>query len=194
MLTTFAHKCPTICYILVSFEENSITKLERIGVFMQLSESFKRSSQTFTATVFFKWRNGHNISLVGESGKSAQTKTISQPRKFVFLSSHSYFPNQRILNMIPFNLQYTVKLLVPFVLRHSKGGFLSCNCNKYSTGAPRIWCKPDNIIVMAKEESLGVFLGVVNDTNSCHKVYNILRACIEKVISALVSAIAIDPF
>lgn len=117
----------------------------------------------------------------------------TQKIRFAFLAFH-IFPNQRILNMIAFNIQYTVKLLVLFVLRQSKAGFLSCNCNKYTKGVPRIWYKPDNIIVVAKEKSLGVFLGVVNDTNSCHKVHYFLRACIVKVISALVSAIAIDPF
>ena len=198
MLTTSVHKCPTIWYILVSFGENSITKLERIGVFVQLSDNFKRSSQTFNSQPrsFSKKRNDHNISL-GESGKSACTShnnITTQKIRFPFLAFHIFPIKEYIIWFRSIYNNYTVKLLVPFVLRHSKGGFLSWSCNKYITGAPRIWYKPDNIIVVAKEESLGVFLGVVNDTNSRHKVYNILRACIEKVISALVSTIAIDPF
>lgn len=109
MMTTSVHICPTIWYILVSFGENSITKLERIGVFMQLSDNFKRSSQTFTATVFFKWRNDHNISL-GESGKSACTShnnITTQKIRFPFLAFH-IFPIKEYLYD---SVQYTIIIL-----------------------------------------------------------------------------------
>lgn len=93
----------------MSFGENSITKLERIGVFMQLSDNFKRSSQTFTATVFFKWRNDHNISL-GESGKSACTShnnITTQKIRSPFLAFH-IFPIKEYLYD---SVQYTIIIL-----------------------------------------------------------------------------------
>ena len=59
--------------------------------------------------------------------------------------------------------------------------------------SPKLY-KPDNIIVVSKKKSLWVVPRVVNHPNSSHKIHDLLRASVVKIVSALVSSITVHPF
>lgn len=54
--------------------------------------------------------------------------------------------------------------------------------------------KPYNIIVMSEKESLRVFPRVVNHSNSGHKIHDLFRSRVVKIVPTLVSTVPINPF
>jgi hypothetical protein len=61
-------------------------------------------------------------------------------------------------------------------------------------GFSGIICKPYNIVVVSKEEFLGVLPRVVHNPNSSYEVHDLLARRVEQIVPALMSTVAIDPF
>lgn len=78
----------------------------------------------------------------------------------------------------------------------SKEGFYYLLYQKYLVIFPQTikGYEPYNVIVMAKKEPLRVFPRVVNHTDTSDKIHDFFRGGIVKIVPALVSPVAIDPF